>query len=299
MRDFRTIFFAAMLAVLALPVQGAESQACADSSRACLISTAMTYVEGLKSADGQTVRLAATARRTHNGGNKPEEGAAVIRAQIAKERLIAPRNMRLTVDEKTGDVFVFWITGGPLPQTAHIAERIRVKSSLITEIEVFYWLDERPADQVNAAWPDADLKAEIAPTAANIGSCTEARRDCLISVANTYLESLLKADGAAVKCTPTVRRTLNGGKAYEGEAALRKGVSSERLAYRKNYRLFVDEAKGEVMALWLTSANPPAAPSTAHVIERVKVEKGLITEIEVFYPLEQGTRDGTSGWPDQ
>ncbi len=53
------------------------------------------------------------------------------------------------------------------------------------------------------------------------------------------------------------------------------------------------------MALWLTSANPPAEPSTAHVIERIKIEKGLISEIEVFYPLEQGTRDGASGWPDE
>jgi len=272
---------------------------CTDNGRACQVTTAMTYVESLWKADPHHARLAPHARRTHNGGKRPEDSAEVIRAGIAKEQLKDYRNVRLTVDEQKGDVFVFWITRGPQPQTAHIAERIRVKDGLITEIEAFFWLDDRPADQVKALWPDAARAAEIAPPQADIGPCIGARRDCLIAVANTYLDSLLKADGAAVKCTPTIRRTLNGTKLYEGEAALRKGVSSERLAYRRNYRLYVDEAKGEVMALWLTSANPPAEPSTAHVIERLKIEKGLISEIEVFYPLEQGTREGTSGWPDE
>ncbi|MBY0509972.1 MAG: hypothetical protein K2P94_07440 [Rhodospirillaceae bacterium] len=297
MRGLTVLAILGVVAGWAMPTQAAET--CTDNGRACQITTAMTYVESLWAANGQTARLAPNVRRTHNGGKRPEEGAELIRTQIAKERLNNYRNVRLTVDEKKGDVFVFWITRGPQPQTAHIAERIRVKDGWITEIEAFFWLDERPADQVTSVWPDATRAAEIAPPKVDIGPCAGARRDCLIAVANTYLDSLLKADGAAVKASPTVRRTLNGNKVYEGEAVLRKGVSSERLAYRKNYRLFVDEAKGEVMALWLTSANPPAEPSTAHVIERIKIEKGLITEIEVFYPLEQGTRDGTSGWPDE
>lgn len=299
MGSFNILILTAALAAWTLPARAADPQACTDTSRACLIAAALTYVEGLQHADGQSVRLAPTARRTHNGGSKPEEGAPAIRTQISKERLHNSRNVRLTVDEKTGDVFVFWITNGPLQPTAHIAERIRVKSGLITEIEAFYWLDGRPAEQVKALWPDADRQAEIAPAEADIGPCTGGRRNCLVAVANTYLESLLKADGAAVKCTPTVKRTLNGVVLYEGEAALRKGVSSERLVFRRNFRTFVDERTGEVIALWLTSAGNSAEFSTAHVIERVKVEKGLITEIEVFYPLEKGTRDGTSGWPDE
>jgi hypothetical protein len=296
MRAFTAI---AILAGLTAWVTPARAAPCTDNGRACLVNTAMTYVESLWAADGNVARLAPNVRRTHNGGKRPEEGADNIRPQIAKERLKDYRNVRLTVDEKKGDVFAFWITRGPQPQTAHIAERIRVKDGLITEVEAFFWLDERPADQIKAVWPDVERAAEIAPPKTDIGPCSGAKRDCLIAVANTYLDSLLKADGAAVKASPTVRRTLNGTKVYEGEAVLRKGVSSERLGFRKNYRVFVDEAKGEVVALWLTSANPPAEPSTAHVIERIKIEKGLISEIEVFYPLEQGTRDGTSGWPDE
>ena len=51
--------------------------------------------------------------------------------------------------------------------------------------------------------------------------------------------------------------------------------------------------------MWLTGTDTPTMKSTAHVIERLRIQNGLITEIEVFYPLEQGVLDGTSGWPDE
>jgi len=293
------MFAAALLAAASVHAQSNNLGTCTDASRACLIASAMTYVEGLWKADGKAVRFAPAVRRTHNGGNRPEDGDALIRERIAKERLTGYRNLRLVVDEKKGDVFAFWVTAGPLPQTAHIAERIRVEKGLITQIEIFVALDNRPADQVQAVWPDEDMAKAVTPPPADIGPCAGARRDCLIAVANTYLDGLMTADGSKVKFAPNVRRTQNGGRIQEGEASLRASVAKERLAFRRNFRAFADERSGNVVAVWLTGTDTPTNKSTAHVIERLKVERGLITEIEVFYPLEQGTLEGTSGWPDE
>ena len=116
------------------PARAADMTACTEATRACLTASAMTYIEGLQKGDGAGVRFAPHVRRTHNGGNKPEQGAEVLRARVSQERLTGHRNLRLTVDEKKGDVFAFWVTGGPMPQTAHIAERVRVAKGLITEI---------------------------------------------------------------------------------------------------------------------------------------------------------------------
>ena len=177
------------------PARAADMTACTEATRACLTASAMTYIEGLQKGDGAGVRFAPHVRRTHNGGNKPEQGAEVLRARVSQERLTGHRNLRLTVDEKKGDVFAFWVTGGPMPQTAHIAERVRVAKGLITEIEVFVVLDQRPAAEAAPVWPDEN---PATAAAADTGPCATTRRDCMLAVANTYLDGLMVANAMAI-----------------------------------------------------------------------------------------------------
>ena len=77
-----------------------------------------------------------------------------------------------------------------------------------------------------------------------------------------------------------------------------------------NTRFFVDEKQHEVVyftLLRISAADDSTAtgrsprlstkPMTIHLAERIKVEHGLITEIEAIYVPEIGTSDGQSGWP--
>lgn len=294
----RTLIAAACVLLAACsenaPPANEASAPCTDNGRACLAETAMTYVDALWAGDGSIARLHPEARRTHAGGTSADEGAAVIAGKVDTETLKERKNMRLVIDEQKGDVFAFWIVQGDVPSAGHVAERVRVKDGLITEIEVFVVMDEAHIDEIENPWPDESGDALGAH------GCGAPVRACLYEVASTYLEALMIADGSRVKFAPHVRRTQNGRNIQVGEEALRASVAREQLAFTRNFRLFADEHSGQVVALWLTGTNrPPDNVSTAHVIERLRIEDGLISEIEVFYPLEQGTLDGTSGWPDE
>ncbi len=253
----------------------------------------MSYIEALWVGDGAMARLHPDARRTHAGGARADEGAVVSAGKVDTETISGHKNLRLVVDEQKGDVFAFWIVQGAVPTGGNVAERVRVKDGLITEIEVFVVMDEQYIDEIENPWPDV-----VGDAPGNHG-CVALVRACLYEIANTYLDGLVTADGSAVKFAPDVRRTQNGRNIQLGEESLRASVAREQLAFRRNFRLFADEHSCQVMALWLTGTDRPGNVSTAHVIERLKIEGGLISEIEVFYPLEQDTLEGISGWPDE
>jgi hypothetical protein len=114
----------------------------------------MSYIEALWVGDGAMARLHPDARRTHAGGARADEGAVVIAGKVDTETFSGHKNLRLVVDEQKGDVFVFWIVQGAVPTGGHVAERMRVKDGLITEIEVFVVMDEQYIDEIENPWPD-------------------------------------------------------------------------------------------------------------------------------------------------
>jgi hypothetical protein len=284
-------YWLAALLVGVSPAYAAD-KACTDNSRGCMVAAASSLLEGMWAGKGADARLAPNVRKTENGGKSVTEGAAAIRKQLDGEHLAGHKSVRFFVDEAKRDVFAFWMTGtgGDKPAAGHVAERIRVDKGLITEIEVFWVSDSRPFADVPVMWPD------VAPAGSD--ACDK-NRACLIAAANTYLDGLVAADGSKVKFTPNIRRTQQGKLNQEGEAVLRASVAKERLAFRRNFRVFADTHTGNVIAVWLTGTDTATMKSTAHVIERLRIQNGLISEIEVFYPLEQGVLDGTSGWPDE
>ena len=144
-------------------------------------------------------------------------------------------------------------------------------------------------------------------------TCTDDSRDCMITAAKAYLDAITTHDAAKVPLHPNVRRTEQGRVTGEGEIKIRENTKFQPdMAGHGNTRFFVDETTHNVVAYTLlripgTKADPnrptmadklTPQPSTVHLAERFKVEKGLITEIEALFTIEGGKMDGTANWPD-
>jgi hypothetical protein len=146
--------------------------------------------------------------------------------------------------------------------------------------------------------------------------CTDDSRDCMISAAKAYLDSIVTHDASKVPAAPAIKRTEQGRVTATGEQNLRESQKLQPdMDGHKNTRFFVDEKTHNVIAYTLLrvtgqNADPnrktfvsgrpasEAKPSTVHLAERFKVEKGLVTEIEAIFTIETGSMDGTSNWPD-
>ena len=144
-------------------------------------------------------------------------------------------------------------------------------------------------------------------------ACTADTRSCMIIAATAYLDAITTHDASKVPFAPDVKRTEQGRITGQGEAAIRENTKSQPdMAGHANTRFFVDEQSRNVVAYTLlripgTKADPnrktmadrlPPQPSTVHLAERFKVEKGLITEIEAIFTIEGGTMDAGSNWPN-
>ncbi len=144
-------------------------------------------------------------------------------------------------------------------------------------------------------------------------TCTDNSRACMIAAAKSYLDGVVTHDGSKVLFAPDVKRTEQGRITGQGEVALRDSTKLQPdMTGHGNTRFFVDEKTNNVIAYTLlripgtkSDANRKTyadkltpQPSTVHLAERFKVEKGLITEIEALFTIANGSMDGTSSWPD-
>ena len=109
-----------------------------------VIAAAKSYLDALISHDASQIRLAPDARRTIHG--VVTDGADAIRESLtpptADQYNIGIRDLRWFVDTTTQDAIAFYLldVGNTIPpstavMTVHLAERFRVESGLITEIE--------------------------------------------------------------------------------------------------------------------------------------------------------------------
>lgn len=147
-----------------------------------------------------------------------------------------------------------------------------------------------------------------------VPTCTANSRECLLTAAKSYLHAIVTHDGSKGLFAPNVRRTEQGGHLTVGEAAMRKSMNMEPdMLPDRNTRYFVDEAQQTVVYFTLLpvkganadleretyARKKPGKGVTVHLAERIKVDRGLITEIEAILYAEIDTLDGESGWPDQ
>lgn len=159
-----------------------------------------------------------------------------------------------------------------------------------------------------------------ANAASDLSHCADNSRECLVASAMSYINGLTQMNPAKPRFAPNVRRTVEGAKFPTGldetigEAALRADMdlnspaiqkiladrklsAQEVLAKRKLNKkiiqtIIVDERAGQVVIVWgdTTSENPGKS------MERFKIEKGLITEIESL-DINRKFSDKTLGWP--
>lgn len=142
--------------------------------------------------------------------------------------------------------------------------------------------------------------------------CTDSSRACLLTVAKTYLDGIVTHDGSKALLHPKVRRVEQGDLIEEGEAAIRKSLFMEPdMLGLRSARYFVDEKKNTVLYFAVLPTRGTNADKkreaydmggkdqTIYLAERIKVEGGLITEIEAVYFPKMGSVDGQSHWPEE
>lgn len=162
-----------------------------------------------------------------------------------------------------------------------------------------------------------------ANAASDLSRCTDNSRECLVASAMSYINGLTQMNGATPRFAPNIRRTLEGAKfptgflETTGEATFRAQMNppdpadpqvqkylaeqkltlQEALAQRKRTKyviqtIVVDEHAGQVVIVWGDLNSPDPGKS----MERFKIVKGLITEIEAL-DINRKFTDNTLGWP--
>ena len=142
--------------------------------------------------------------------------------------------------------------------------------------------------------------------------CTDNSRACLVRAANSYLEALVTHDGRKPLVWPDIKRTEQGRYPVAGEAEIRHSMDIEPdMKGHANTRFYVDEEQSTVVYFTLLRVtggkeeasrktytdDRPMPPTTTHLAERFKIDKGLIREIEAIFVNEGGSMDHPSGWP--
>ena len=135
----------------------------------------------------------------------------------------------------------------------------------------------------------------------------------MITAAKSYLDALVAHDASNVPFAPNAKRTEQGRVTAVGEQALRESTKLQPdMTEHANTRYFVGEGSDNVIAYTLlsipgTKADPnrktysdslQVKTSTVHLAARLKVERGLITQIEALFTIESGSDQGVSNWPD-
>jgi hypothetical protein len=245
------------------------------------------------------VRLAPDVWRMNNG-HVAAQGEPNVRSAIAQEPVANLSTLRWIVEGRDA-VAVYDLdtdftrsaqstTYAP-PETwvpAYIAERFHVEGGLIHAIEVVYW-----GDATRAPRPDRPLRTATFPA----GPCADGSRACQISTAGAYLNSFITHDGSAIPLAPDAWRLENGGNTGDSGDAIRSGVESpvmHVIVGVDDVRWFVE---GDQAVAYYTlyadgtgAIGPPSAPSElltpAFVVERFRIQDGLIKEIEAVFWID-------------
>ena len=302
--------------VLAPAAHGAAP--CVDSSRACLIATANTYLDALLSHDGSRIRLAANAHRTENGMDTGDDAGAIrksVTTPTPDEVNTGMRDKRWFVDGDVATAFYLLDTSTLPPSpahttTTHLVERFRVKRGLITEIEAIFWVAPGPNPE-GSGWPkpadepSASAMPALGPAPAagsSAGWCHDRRRTCAVTAASTYIASIATRDYRQTRLAPDVRRTQNAmTTATDAQGVRRNGQDPHPDAFitdMRDIRWFVDGENAIAFSVADTETYPHAGVHTAtvHLAHRIKVVRGLMTEIEAVYWIAPGPTPEPSGW---
>jgi hypothetical protein len=117
--------------------------------------------------------------------------------------------------------------------------------------------------------------------------CSDRTSACLKAVAMSYIDALASDDPAMagkVRAARHVQKWENGVHNAVGRTALVAGIKNTQplLARIRDIRLFVTRSRRDVFAMFLADGGVGSQPLfTSHVIERIGIQRGLITQLEI------------------
>jgi hypothetical protein len=150
--------------------------------------------------------------------------------------------------------------------------------------------------------------------------CTSNATACLEKIGRLYIDALLSHDGSKIPLAANVRRTENALNNARGPHEVRESfVRTDMVKQARDIRFWANEKTGDVVFFfrldidltkdqigdgttragntdYKVSVSVPAGTYTIHEAERFRIDRGLITEIEIISHVETG-RGGGSGWP--
>lgn len=118
--------------------------------------------------------------------------------------------------------------------------------------------------------------------------CQEDTRACVIESATAYLDALVSHDPSKVPLAENAKRWENGVNTGQNAEAIRNGLKNyfgfKTIQNLHNLRWLVDG--NQAIVFYLIESNFPYTHihyGTTHVVERFKVQQGLIEEIEAIF----------------
>lgn len=124
--------------------------------------------------------------------------------------------------------------------------------------------------------------------------CNNATRECLITIASSYLKALTSHDPSNVPFADNVQRWENGVNTASGAENIREGLRNDS-GYKliqglREIHWLVDG--NQVIAYYLIDTALPYAQfhfGTTHITERFQIDKGKITQIEAIFCTSVGS----------
>ena len=135
----------------------------------------------------------------------------------------------------------------------------------------------------------AGLAGGIAITASadsSMSTCTDRSTACLDAVAHSYVDALASDDPKVadkVRAAPNVQKWENGIHNAWDKASLISWIKNTQVLAAKirDLHLYPDRGGRNVFATYLADGGVGPVTLTSHVIERLQVSHGLITELEI------------------
>ena len=143
------------------------------------------------------------------------------------------------------------------------------------------------------------LLIATAPAAARDATplCTETTRTCYARTARAYFDAILAGRADDVPFADKVRVTEQGRVIATSRADfLKEFRSTGATKGLRNLRMLIDEKRGEVAVMVLSDVAMPDQPAfTVRRIQRLRIERGLISEVELIVFIDS---EPQALWPN-
>ena len=292
---------------------GASSVFAADCDRACLKGLLDQYLNAVVQHNPAAVPLTPGCRQTEN--------AVVLRpGQGIWQTAKAPGKVqRRYVDPVTGNVAFFGTLEEQSGNEAVVTLRLQVEDRKVSEAE---WYLARKGDpgigvgagaQANAAFWDPEYLAAHPPVERVVPKAERVSRNDLISITNSYFDSLSARDGKVMIANPGCIRLENGVLTTQRDApadsppgatgvlkgktdCMHEGAMANIFAVVARRFPVVDEEAGVVLGLGVFLRKPGAAMRRNQFSEWFVIERGKIQAIysSMFYPGQDAL---VPNWP--